>query len=72
MYLTTLSKHPHLNYNQLMITFYKIHYMIQSRSMTFASLSGSTMFSLVDLMTRDNLDTNIISHDRSLIIMISS
>ena len=28
--------------------------------------------SLVDPMTRDNLDTNIIAHDRNLIIMISS
>ena len=32
----------------------------------------STMSSLVDPMTRDNLDTNIIAHDRNLIIMISS
>ena len=30
------------------------------------------MFSLVNPMTRDNLDTNIIAHDRNLIIMISS
>ena len=30
------------------------------------------MSSLVDPMTRDNLDTNIIVHDRNLIIMISS
>ena len=30
------------------------------------------MSSLVDLMTRDNLDTNIIAHDRNLIIMILS
>ena len=29
------------------------------------------MFSLVDPMTRDSLDTNIIAHDRNLIIMIS-
>ena len=29
------------------------------------------MSSLVDPLTRDNLDTNIISHDRNLIIMIS-
>ena len=28
------------------------------------------MFSLVDPMTRDSLDTNIIEHDRNLIIMI--
>ena len=27
---------------------------------------------LVDPMTRDNLDTNIIAHDRNLIIMIPS
>ena len=30
------------------------------------------MYSLVDPMTRDNLDTNIITHDRNLIIMRSS
>ena len=28
--------------------------------------------SLVDPMTRDNLDTNIIAHDKNLIIMIPS
>ena len=72
MNLATLSKHPYVNFNQLMITVYKIHYLIQSRSMTCASLSGSTMSILVDPMTRDNLDTNIIAHDRNLIIMISS
>ena len=72
MYLATLSKHPHVNSNQLMITIYKIHYLIQSRSMTCASLPGSTMSSLVDPMKRDNLDTNIIAYDRNLIIMISS
>ena len=27
---------------------------------------------LVDPMTGDNLDTNIITHDRNLIIMVSS
>ena len=71
MYLATLSKHPHVNSNQLMIKVYKIHCLIQSRSMTCASLSGLTMSSLVDPMTRDNLNTNIIAHDRNLIIMIS-
>ena len=30
------------------------------------------MYSLDDSMTRDNLDTNIIAHDRNLIIMIPS
>ena len=30
------------------------------------------MSSLVDPMTRDNLDINIIAHDRILIIMIPS
>ena len=30
------------------------------------------MSGLVDPMTRDNLDTNIIAHDRNLIIMIPS
>ena len=72
MYLATLSKHPHVKSNQLMIIVYKIHYLIQSRSMTYASLSGRTMSSLVDPMTRDNLATNIIAHDRNFIIMISS
>ena len=72
MYLATLSKHPHANFDQFMITVFKIYYLIQSRSMTCASLSESTMFSLVDPMTRDNLDSNIISHDRNLIIMIPS
>ena len=72
MYSTTLSKHPHANSDQLLITVYKIYFLIQSRIMTCASLSGSTMSSLVDPMTRDNLDTNIITHDRNLIIMIPS
>ena len=72
MYLATMSKHPHINSDQLMITVYKIYYLIQSRSMICVSLSGSTMSSLVDPMTMDNLDTNIIAHDRNLIIMISS
>ena len=30
------------------------------------------MSSLIDPMNRDNLDTNIIAHDRNLIIMIPS
>ena len=72
MYLTTLSKHPHTNFDKLLITVYKIYCLIQLRSMTCASLSRSTMCSLVDPMTRDNLDTNIIAHDRNLIIMIPS
>ena len=72
MYLVTLSKHPHVNSNQLMMTVYKIHCLIQSRSMTCANLSRSTMFSLVCPMTRDNLDTNIIAHEMNLIIMITS
>ena len=72
MYLATLSKHLHVNSNHLMITIYKIHCFIQLRSMTCASMSGSTMSSLVDPMTWDNLDTNIIAHDRNLIIMIPS
>ena len=72
MYLATLSKHPHINSNQLMITVYKFYCLIQSRSMTCASLSESTMSNLVDPMTWDNLDINIIAHDRNLIIMISS
>ena len=72
MHLATLSKYPHANSNQLMIIVDKIYWLIQSRSMTCVSLSGSTMSSLVDPMTRDNLDTNIILHDRNLIIMIPS
>ena len=72
MYLATLSKNPHVNSNHLMITIYKIHCLIQLRNMTCASLSESTMSSLVDPMTRDNLDTNIIVHERNLIIMIPS
>ena len=72
MYLATLSKHPHPNSDQLMITSYKIYYLIQSRSMTCASLSISIMSNLVDPMTRDNLDINIIAHDKNLIIMIPS
>ena len=72
MYLASLNKHPHANSNELMITIYKIYYLIQSRSLTCASLSVSTIPSLVDPMTRDNLDTNIIAHDRNLIIMILS
>ena len=70
--LATDSKHPHANFDQLLITVYKIYCLIQSRSMTCASLSGLTMSSLVDPMTKDNLDTNIIEHDKNLIIMIPS
>ena len=72
MNLATLSKHPHVKSNNFMITVYKIHCLIQSRSMTCANMSESTMSSLVDPMTRDNLNTNIIAHDRNLIIMIPS
>ena len=72
MYLATLTKHPHANSDQLMITVYRIYCLIQSRIRSRASLSGSTMSSLVDPMTSDNLDTNIIAHDRNLIIMIPS
>ena len=72
MYLATLRKHPHVNSNNLMIAIYKIHYFIQSKSMTCACMSRSTMSSLVDPMTRDNLGTNIITLDRNLIIMIPS
>ena len=72
MYLATLSKHPYVNSNQLMIIVYKIHCLIKSRSMTYASLSKPTMFSIVDPMTMDNLDTNIIAHNKNLISMILS
>ena len=72
MYLSILSKHPYVNSNQIMITVYKIHCLIQSWSMTCASISRSTMSHLVDPLTRNNLDANIIAHDRFLIIMISS
>ena len=71
MYLVTLSKHAHVNSNKLMITVYKIHYLIQSKNMTCVSLSRSTILSLVDPMISDNLDTNIIAHYMNLIIMIS-
>ena len=40
--------------------------------MTCANLSELIISSLVNLLTRDNLDTNIIVHDRNLIIIISS
>ena len=72
MYLATFSNHPHVKPNQVMTIVYKIHCLIQSMSITCASLFGSTMSSLVDPMTRDNLDTNIIVHDKNLIIRISS
>ena len=72
MCLATLSKHSHANSNQLMIVVYKIHCLIQSRNMIGASLSGSTMSSLIDPMTRDDLDTNIIAHEMNFIIMITS
>ena len=72
MYLATLRKHPHVNSNQLMNTVNKIHYLIQLRSMTCDSLFGSIMSSFVEHVTRDNLDINIIEHDRNLILMISS
>ena len=72
MYLATHSKHPHVNYNQLMTRVYKIHCMINLRSKTRASLFESTLSGLIDPMTRDNLNTNIIPHDRNLIIMFSS
>ena len=61
MYLATRSKHPHVNSDNFMIRVYKIHYLIQLRSMTSASLSASIVSSLVDPMTRDNLDINIIT-----------
>ena len=72
MYLVTLSKHSHINSIKIMIALYKNHYLIKSRSMTCISLSGLTMSNLVDSMTKDNLDINIIAEDRNLIIMISS
>ena len=72
MNLATLSKHPHVNSYHLMITIYKIHYLIKSRGMTCANLSELTMSSLVNPMTRDNLATNIITNDMNFIIMISS
>ena len=54
-----------------MITVYETNWLIKSRSTTCVSLSGSIMSSLVDPMTMDHLDTNIITHDRNFIIMIS-
>ena len=67
MYLTTLRKHPHINSNHLMLTVCEIHCLVQLRSITCASLFRSTMFILVDHMTTDSLDNNIITHDRNLI-----
>ena len=72
MYLATLNKHPHVNSDQLRITFCKIHCLIQSTSMTCTGMFGSIMSNLIDSMTKDNLDTNIIAHDKNLIFMISS
>ena len=69
MNLTTLSKHPHVNSNHHNDYIYEIYYLIKSRSITFATLSKLTMSNLVDPMTRDNLDTNIITHDRNLIMI---
>ena len=70
MYLTTLRKHPPVNSNHHNDCSYEIYYLIKSRSIKSASLSGSTMSNLVDPMTKDSLDTNIITHDRNLIIII--
>ena len=53
MNLATLIKHPHVNSNHLMITIYKINYLIKSMGMTCTSLFGSTMSSLIDPMTRE-------------------
>ena len=53
-----------------MIRVYETNCLIESRSVICASLFGSTMSNLVDAMTRDFLDTNIIIHDINLIIMI--
>ena len=72
MYLATLSKHPHVNSDQHMITFYKIYCLILSRIIMCASLFGSTMSILIDPMTRVDFDTNIITHERNHIIIISS
>ena len=72
MYLVTLNRNSHVKSNQLMIIVYKNRCLIQSRSMTCANLSESTISSLIDPMTMDNLDTNIIAHDMNLIIMIPS
>ena len=72
MYLVILSKYPHVNSDKLMITVYKIYWLIQLRSMICVSLSRSTMSSLVDPMTRDILDTNIMAYHRNLIITIPS
>ena len=56
MYLITLSKHPHVNSNNLMLTVYEIQCLIQLRSRTCASLSGLTMSLLVDPMAMDNFN----------------
>ena len=57
MNLATLSKHPYVYSNHHDITVYEIICLIISRSTTCASLFGSTMSNLVDLITRDGLDT---------------
>ena len=67
MYLTTLIKHSHVNSNHPMLIVCEIHCLVQLRSITCASLSGSTMSIIVDHMTRDSLDNNIITYDRNLI-----
>ena len=72
MHFATLSKHPYVNSNQLIIVVYKNQYLIQSKSMACASLFGSTMSNLVDPMTNDNLDTNIIAYKINLVIMVTS
>ena len=54
-----------------MITVYETDCLIKSKSTACASMSRSTMSSLVDPVIKDHLDTNIITHNRNLTIMIS-
>ena len=70
--LTTLSEHPHINSKHLMLSEYEIIRLIKSKSIICASLSELTMSNLVNSMTKDILDINIITHNEYFIIMITS
>ena len=70
MYMTKASIHM-CTLIITMITVYETNCLIKSRSTTCASLSGLTMSSLIDPMIRDHLNTNIITHNMNLTIMIT-
>ena len=71
MYLAILASIHMSTLIMTMIIVYETNCLIKLRSTTCVSLSRSTISSLVDPMTRDHLDTNIITHDRNFIVMIS-